>query len=110
MGETKHSQRYCGQLAPSVNCLVHENAAPYYAYGLQQGGIKELMSLEVIKAGFRAAQSGFVPDKVVGDARMMPGTFIVNTQGIIEFAFYSTHAGEHAKFDDILAIAGKIRM
>lgn len=108
MGETKHVRRYCGQLAPSIGCLVHEDAAPYYAYGLQQGGIKELMSLQVIKAGFRAAQAGFKPEKVIGDGRMMPGTFIINTQGIVEYAFYSTHAGDHPDLETIITIASKI--
>lgn len=109
MGEIKHAQRYCGQLAPSISCLVHEDAAPYYAYGLQQGGGKELLSLEVIKAGFRAAQAGFLPEKTIGDGRMMPGTFIVDTKGILQFTHYSSHAGEHPEWEPILEVARKIQ-
>jgi hypothetical protein len=95
MGEPKHNERYCGSLAPHVTCLTAPDAGPYAHFGLQQGGAAELMSLDVLKAGFRAARKGYVPGGAVGDARMMPGTFLIDRQGRVAYAYYSKHAGDH---------------
>lgn len=95
MGEPKHNERYCGSLAPHVTCLTSDDASPYTAFGLKQGGAAELASIEVVKAGFRAARQGYVPGAPVGDGRMMPGTFLIDRQGKVAYAFYSKHAGDH---------------
>ena len=95
MGEPKHNERYCGSLAPHVTCLTSEDTRPYNAFGLQQGGASELMSLDTLKAGFRAARKGYVPGGAVGDTRMMPGTFLIDRQGRVAYAYYSKHAGDH---------------
>lgn len=108
MGEVKHATRYCGSLAPSVECLVHEDAAPYYAYGLRQGGVKELMSFDVVKAGMRATSKGFLGGQPVGDARMMPGMFVVDQNGILQYTYYSQHVGDHPAIEDLVAAGNAV--
>lgn len=109
MGEPKHSKRYCGQLAPSVTCLAQQDENPYLLYGLQQGGLKELMSLDVVKAGYRAFQQGYVGGTPIGDTRMMPGNFIVDQNGIVQYVFYAKHAGDHLLISDLLAVGQQLK-
>lgn len=96
MGEPKHTKRYCGKLAPNVICLVREDTAGYEAYGLQQGGMRELMSFDVGKAIIKTVSLGHTGGKPIGDARMMPGTFVVDEAGIIQFAHYNDHIADHS--------------
>ncbi len=103
MGEPKHAERYCGKLAPSVDCLTDETTAPYLTYGLSRGGAKELMSFDVAKAAVRAMARGNVQGKTIGDAQMMPGTFVIDRQGIIRYSYYSAHAGDHPPISALLA-------
>ena len=109
MGQPKHAERYCGKLAPGITCLTDETTLPYQTYGLQQGKLNELMSPEVILAGARALAHGSSQGETIGDTKMLPGTFIVDKQGIIQYAYYSKHAGDHPRIDDLIAAANTLR-
>lgn len=110
MGEPKHVDRYCRRLAPSITCLTGDagGEAAYNAYGLREGSFQEIASLGVLKAGFRAMRKGYVGGQPVGNVKMMPGTFIVDTQGRIAYTFYSNHVGDHPTIDDVITAARQI--
>jgi peroxiredoxin len=109
MGQPKHAKRYCGKLAPGMTCLTDETTLPYQIYGLQQGKLKELMSPSVVAASLRALARGSSQGKAIGDAKMLPGTFIVDQQGIIHYAYYSKHAGDHPAIADLVAASNTLR-
>lgn len=109
MGQPKHAERYCGSLAPSITCLTEETSAPYYAYGLARGGLKEFTSLNTAKTAFKLAQQGIRGGQVIGDPLMMPGNFIVDQQGIVRYAFYASEPSEHPQMADILGAARLLR-
>lgn len=110
MGEPKHITRYCGRLAPGITCLTGDSGGEmaYRAYGLKEGGLKELASFDVLKAGFRAMSQGSVGGRVIGNPRMLPGTFIVSRQGRITWTYYSKHAGDHPEINAIIRAAGEL--
>ena len=108
-GEPKHAERYCGKFAPNITCLCRDDTEAYRVYGLRQGSLREFASLDVLKAGARAFRQGHVGGQVVGDARMMPGTFIIDTDGIVQYAYYSQHAGDHPDIDDLISEAQALR-
>jgi peroxiredoxin len=109
MGQPKHAKRYCGNLAPSMTCLTDETTLPYEIYGLQQGKLAELISPSVVAASVRALARGSSQGKTIGDAKMLPGTFIVDQQGIIQYAYYSQHAGDHPRIDDLIEAANALK-
>jgi hypothetical protein len=109
MGQPKHAERYCGNLAPSMTCLTDETTLPYQAYGLQQGKLTELISPSVVAASVRALARGSSHGKTIGDAKMLPGTFIVDQQGIIRYTYYSKHAGDHPDIADLITAANTLR-
>jgi peroxiredoxin len=104
LGQPKHAQRYCGQLAPSIDCYCDgEETAVYTAYGLEQGGTTSILNPGLLKASVRAMSAGYKQGKATGDVRMLPGTFIVDGDGRIQYAYYSEHAGDHPDLDRLLA-------
>lgn len=105
MGEPKHIQRYCPKLAPSLTCLADEQPGEqaYRTYGLSEGGMKEFVSLDVLKAGMRAFSKGNMGGVPTANPMMMPGTFIVNPNGKLIYTYYSKHAGDHPEIADIVA-------
>jgi hypothetical protein len=40
---------------------------------------------------------------------MLPGTFIVDKHGIIQYTYYSKHAGDHPDIADLIAVANPLR-
>lgn len=73
------------------------------AYGLTRGGASMMLNPNMYLASARAISKGFVQGEATGDTGMLPGTFVVDRQGIIQYAYYSTHAGDHPHIDSVLA-------
>ena len=109
MGQPKHADRYCGNLAPSMVCLTDETTQPYETYGLQQGKLSELISPAVVVSSVRALARGSSQGKTIGDAKMLPGTFIVDQKGMIRYTYYSKHAGDHPDIAALIAATQTIR-
>lgn len=107
MGEPKHAARYCGKFAPSITCLADESHAAYATYGLHEASGRTLLSADLMKAGMRAFQQGHrqTANEAGGNKRMLPGTFIVDAQGIVKYAYYSKHPGDHPHPDEVIRAA-----
>jgi hypothetical protein len=102
LGEPKHARHYCPQLAPSLTCLVGKGVEAHAAYGVQRGTWQQLVGPAVIAAGLRATASGAWQGAATGDGRMLSATFVVDEQGVIRFAFYGEHPGDHPDLDRVL--------
>ncbi len=105
LGEPKHAERYCGKLAPSIDCYCNQTTEVYEAYGLQQMSVLGMLNPAMYKASLRASSAGHRQGQATGDTRMLPGTFVVDTAGIIQYAYYSAHAGDHP---DLKELAEKV--
>jgi len=103
-GKTKHARNIGGRLAPSVNCLVREDDSLHRTYGLEELTVIEglLQSPGLMTAGMRAVSRGHVQGQTTGNIRMLPGTFVVNQEGVIQVAHYNKHAGDHPDISGIL--------
>ena len=105
LGEPKHALSICGRLAPNLNCLVDSEKTAYTQYGLGQGSFLQLFGPGVLAAGARAAAQGHMQGQTTGDSKMLPGTFIVSQAGVIQYAYYSEHAGDHPEVEKLLAVS-----
>jgi len=80
----------------------------YAAFGIGQGGTRQMFGLGVWLAGARAALKGNGVGKPVGDPWTMPGLFLVKGDAILwRHAF--RHAGDHpnfARIPDVLRALG----
>lgn len=108
-GEPKHAQRYCGKIAPSVDCLIRNDTTVYKQYGLSRMGLKELTHPRNITSGIRLMQNGVQFGQVIGDPAMMPGTFLIDTHGVVQFAYYSQHMGDHLSFKTLIETANRMK-
>lgn len=102
LGKPEHAVHFCGKLAPSLTCLTNEEPDLNHVYGLTQGGLLQLISPNALRNGARAASKGFTQGQSTGDVRMLPGTFVVDTAGIICYTYYSENAGDHPDITELL--------
>lgn len=109
MGQPKHAAHYCGRLAPSLRCLTQETSAPYIEYGLTQAGLGQFFTPTVLIKGLGAAAEGFVPKKVFGDIRMLPGSFLVDRAGVVRWAHYAQDVSDHPRIDAIIEASQGIK-
>ena len=104
LGKPHHAAHYCDKLAPGITCHVDNQKDVYATYGLGQAGLSSLLNPKLGLAAARAAARGHVQGKATGDVKMLPGTFVVDQNGRIQYAYYSSHAGDHP---DLTAIAAQ---
>lgn len=110
LGEPKHAQRYCGQLAPSVTCLCNQTKEAYTAFGLARGSFMQLVGPGVLINAAKATAQGFTQGEATGDTLMIGGTFVIDQNGLIRFAHYDAHAGDHPEFSEILKAVKQLRL
>lgn len=112
LGETKHAERYCGKLAPSLTCITSTTNDPYYDWGIYQTTTGDAIRGmgKVLLASGKAMMHGHSQGKATGDARMTPGTFIVDSDGKIVYAYYGKIAGDDPEIDELVAAANKLQM
>ena len=105
LGKPEHAERYCGTLAPSLTCFADTTNDSYYAWGLRQGALTEGLanSINIMRASLKAARNGHTQGKSTGDVQMLPGTFIVDTDGMVRYAYYSKYAGDDPEIAELVA-------
>ncbi len=103
MGQPKHARKICGRKAPSVTCLTDDTSGTHKTYGLTRIFGLQALSPKMAAAGARATLRGHKQGKPTGDVKMLPGTFIVDQAGIIHYAYYSDHAGDHPDIAKLIA-------
>lgn len=111
LGEPKHAERYCGKFAPSFTCYAATSNDPYLAWGLRRPTGSEALAtaIPLIGATLGAMARGMRQDEVTGDGAMQPGTFIVDSNGIVRYAYYSRHAGDDPYIEDLVKKAAAVR-
>ena len=105
LGKPKHAQLHCGRRAPSLTCFVDGEAKVYKQYGLEQSSLRQLLSPGLAAASVRAMADGHRQGQATGDVKMLPGTFVVDVHGRVQWAYYSAHAGDHPSIEAILEAA-----
>jgi hypothetical protein len=102
LGQPKHARHFGDKLAPSVECLAREAPTLHAGYGIERGNILRLMAPDAIQAGAQAAARGHTQGQATGDQRRLPGTFIVDSAGVIRYAYYGKYAGDNPDLEALL--------
>lgn len=91
--------------------LLDPDRAAYRAYGLTRGGLMKVFgpstALPFLAANLRpeTRQRGLKG----GDLMQMPGTFVVDGEGVIRLAHRNRHVADSPRNEDILEAVGRIR-
>lgn len=83
-------------------CLTREEPDLYDEFGIGRGNALRMIAPDAIVAGAKAASKGFTQGKSTGDTTRLTATFVVDQAGIIRYAHYGKHAGDHVDIDMLL--------
>jgi hypothetical protein len=109
MGRPAAAREFCQRQHLPFICLSDANRASYRAYGLRRGSLREVVGPAALAAGLRAAARGHFASVPVDDVYQLGGTFLIDTGGVIRFARYPAHAGDHPSPAELdRAVAGVI--
>ncbi|MEM7344962.1 MAG: AhpC/TSA family protein [Chloroflexota bacterium] len=96
-GSIDDGQTFFDHAWPEARAVADLPKNLYRAFGLEQGGMREMFGPEVWACGIRATLKGKRVGLPVGDPWMMPGLFYVADDRIL-WQYDFKHAGDHPNF------------
>jgi peroxiredoxin len=109
MGKHEETRAFCAERAPGVSCYSDPTQGHgYRAFGLQRGNALQLFGPAVWlqTARVTAGVEGIKAGKPVDDVQMMPGMFVIETDGRVRFAHYSKNISDYPSDAAVLAALG----
>ena len=108
MGTPEQAAAFRAKLDAPFPMLADAGREAYRAFGLKRGSVNQVLGpktwLPLTKATFRAGVG-----KPVGDVWQMPGTFVVDRQGIVRLAHYPTLQTDRLPNDELFDLLRSIR-
>ncbi len=94
MGNPDQTSAFRRRLDLPFECFSDPDRIAYQAFGLEKGSIREIAGTSVWKQSFKALLShgGGIP---VGDPMQMPGAFVIDSAGVVQFAHYARNSADH---------------
>lgn len=108
LGESKHAAHFGPRLAPSVLCLSNSTPEAHFAFGIGRAGVDALLQPGLWTAALTATANGHIQGKATGDARILSGTFVIDTSGTVRFAHYARFPGDDPQIEDLLGAAATL--
>jgi hypothetical protein len=107
IGEPKHIRRYCPKYAPSLTCYCCPDTDEHELYGLRHSGVANMFDPELYIESARLYAEGINQGKATGDITMLGGVFIIDTKGLVRYAYVEPAAHVHAPLESVLEKAQK---
>jgi hypothetical protein len=92
-GTPKDGADFFSKYWPQARAISDEGRKFYTAFGVKQGGFKEMFGPEVWKCGFRAFAKGLVIGKPIGNPLTLTAAVLVQ-RNLLLWQYHSEHAGD----------------
>lgn len=101
-GDPDQAQALCDRFDVPFPCLADPSRSGYKAFELKRGSALAVFGPAALLRGIQAARKGHRIEKTVGDVFQMPGTFIISGDGVVRYAHYARHVGDHPKTGELV--------
>lgn len=102
-GTPARSAQFRQELDLQFPILADRELQAYQAYGLGRVGIRDMINPKLYLGGVRALLAGSTFSKPTGDTYQLPGTFIVDSRGVVRYAKPATIASDLASTAELIA-------
>jgi peroxiredoxin len=110
IGTPQDADGFASWLRLPFPVLGQPDTSVHSAWGLGRSNAGAMFDADLVKAGFRALQSGSMQGRPTGDSRQLPGTFLVDRDGIVRWARPGRHPGDHPSIEELLAAVDGVRL
>jgi peroxiredoxin len=104
LGTPEQSEEFRKKFQVPFTIISDHEKSLYRTFGLKQISQQGLLSPSMIIKGLSAMAKGHVMGVPEGDVRQLPGVFIINTDGRIEFSHYAENPADHPDPDTIIGV------
>jgi len=104
LGTAEQAEKFRAEFSLSFPVICDPHKELYRQYGLGRGGVSSVASPSVLLRGLRSMSRGYTPGIPRGDVMQMPGVFLIDTEGIIRYSYFSKDASDHPPVDALLEL------
>jgi len=110
-GTAEEGASFAERLRTPFACVVDPDRSAYRAYGLVSGRLLQVAGPAVAGTFIRANLHGETRQRGLrgGSFSQMPGTFVVDDEGVIRLAHRNRHVADNPRNQDLLDTLGRIR-
>lgn len=111
LGRPDQAGWFCTQHELPFTCVVQPDGSAHKAFGLRRGNVNQVTGPAVWLPWMRNQLTGKRQTawRGMGDTAQLPGTFVVDTEGIVRYAYRSRRSSDIAPNDEVLAAVEEIR-
>lgn len=102
-GDARQAEALCRRMDVPFTCYADPARSGYQSYDLKKSSLLSLNSPVTIARGVEAAFKGYLPQRVVGDAFQLGGTFLIDQQGIVRWTHIARYAADHPSATELVA-------
>jgi peroxiredoxin len=110
LGTPSQAGAFCRRRGVPFSCLTSPDGEAHRAYGLRQGTLNQLAGPRVWGPWLRATTRGHHQGRFgQGDPARLPGTFVVDTGGVVRYAHRGRRADDTPPNEEVLDAVAALR-
>jgi peroxiredoxin len=111
LGTPERAKWFCEDKEIPFICVADPDVSAHRAYGLRRGSLRQVLGPQVYLRWTKARLLGDMPlprAKLGEDVMQMPGTFVIDTGGIVRYAHRNTDVTDNPPNEEVLAVLREI--
>lgn len=108
-GAPKQAQALCDRFKVPFPCLADPRKDGYRAFEVPRGTAMQVIGPATWAAGMRAFRKGHRVEAFGEDVYQLSATFIIDRSGIIRYARYARHSGDHPPVAELVKALREMR-
>lgn len=110
LGRPEQAGLFCRARRVPFACLTSPDRSAHVAYGLRRGSANQVAGPALWAPWLRNLVTGHAQGRFgQGDVAQLPGTFVVDTAGLVRFAHRGRRANDNPSNDEVLAVLTGLR-
>jgi peroxiredoxin len=102
-GTPAEATRFRDEMHLPFPVFSDDSRSAFATYGLQDGSLEQVFGLTPGRPFLRAMLRGHLPGRTVGSVRQLPGTFVIDRDGIVRMAHPGANAADVPDVSQLLA-------
>jgi len=109
LGRPEQAAAFCERRRVPFSCLSSPDRSAHRAYGLRRGSLNQVAGPATWLPWVRNAATGNPQGRFgQGDVAQLPGTFVVDTTGVVRYAHRGRRSSDLAPNDEVLAVVARV--